>query len=147
MRLLIPGGPVDGLPAPAEAEDAWMVSWVFPAGPSAVADARRATRDRLTRWGIQHQVMVAELLVGGLLTDALGRICDRVRLTLMTEDGFLRCEVEHLDPPSPDEEVRGHRWLSRLACCWGTAQTPEGKVVWFELPVSDQTCSSASAPA
>ncbi|MFI7439312.1 hypothetical protein [Nonomuraea indica] len=116
-----------------ETEDAWTVSWVFAAGPSSVDGARHATADRLARWGLHDRAEAARLLVGELVEAALGT-CDRIRLTLMTEDGLLRGEVERLDPVPRRSEGRGHHLLARLACCWGRAATVEGTADWFELP-------------
>ncbi|MEU7891930.1 ATP-binding protein [Nonomuraea sp. NPDC049152] len=110
-------------------------SWVLSSAPSALPTARRMTRARLVRWGLQDQIKVADLLVSELVTNALRDSGDRIRLTLTAEDGLLRCEVEHADPSrSRCRMGREHLLLADLACCWGTAHTCEGKVVWFELP-------------
>jgi hypothetical protein len=118
-----------------EIEETWMVSWVFAAERSSVDGARHATRDRLARWGLHHRIAAAESLVGELVEAAVGT-CDRFRLTLTTEDGLLRGEVERLDPVPSRPDRRAHHLLARLACCWGDAATPEGAADWFELPAS-----------
>lgn len=144
MRQLGRPAAATRLPA-AETEDSWMVSWVLAAGPSAVEDARLATQDRLTRWGLERYVMVTDTLVSELIGNALNRTCDKVRLTLTTEDGLLRCEVEHLDAASAPDDGAEQRLLARFACCWGTARTCEGTAVWFELPTSSHTAHAPSA--
>ncbi|MET9341048.1 hypothetical protein ACWDLG_05975 [Nonomuraea sp. NPDC003727] len=108
-------------------------SWVLTATSSAVPSARRMTRARLVQWGLQNEAAVADVLVGELVTSALQDSADTVRVTLTAEDGLLRCEIEHAEPSGRRAE-REHLLLAHLACCWGTAQTDEGKVVWFELP-------------
>ncbi|MFD1938165.1 MULTISPECIES: ATP-binding protein [Nonomuraea] len=110
-------------------------SWVLSSAPSALPSARRMTRTRLVQWGLQDQADVADLLVSELVNSALRHSSDRIRLTLSAEDGLLRCEVEHAEPVWPRRRGgREHLLLADLACCWGTAHTCEGKVVWFELP-------------
>ncbi|WP_433508694.1 ATP-binding protein [Nonomuraea sp. CA-143628] len=57
---------------------------------------------------------------------------------------MLRCEVEDTGTDLPaerrrgasDEHGHGLRLLKALACCWGSARTPAGKVVWFETPAA-----------
>ncbi|MFI6598547.1 ATP-binding protein [Nonomuraea sp. NPDC050536] len=115
-------------------DDDRTASWVLASGPTAVAMAQRITRTRLALWGLHDYVSAAELLVTELVTNAL-RHGDRIRLMLTAEDGLLRCEVEHAEPIRLRLSVgREQLLLAGLACCWGTARTPEGKIVWFELP-------------
>ncbi|MBE1557404.1 ATP-binding protein [Nonomuraea africana] len=139
MKLMIPNRLLafaDGLLArvrPAGGDR--TVSWALSPEPSAEPSARRIARNRLVQWGLQDQAPVADLLVGELVTNALRHSCDRIQLTLTAEDGLLRCEVEHADPSRARHRVgREHLLLADLACCWGTAHTCEGKVIWFELP-------------
>ncbi|MEU4548544.1 ATP-binding protein [Nonomuraea dietziae] len=142
MKLMIPNRLLafaDGLLArvwPAGGER--TASWVLSSEPSAEPSARRITYNRLVQWGLQHQAAVADLLVSELVTNALRHSCDRIQFTLAAEDGLLRCEVEHADPSPTRERVgREHLLLADLACCWGTAHTCEGKVIWFELPAPE----------
>ncbi|GAA3467287.1 ATP-binding protein [Nonomuraea roseola] len=109
--------------------------WVLSCEPSAEPSARRITRNRLVQWGLQHQAAVADLLVSELVTNALRHSGDKIRFMLAAEDGLLRCEVEHADSSRTRDRVgRENLLLADLACCWGTAHTCDGKVVWFELP-------------
>ncbi|GGQ17531.1 ATP-binding protein [Streptosporangium pseudovulgare] len=127
-------------------------SWWLARHPSSVGRARRLTRERLTAWDLAEQSVAAELLVSELVTNALRHARGTVSLTLSLQDGLLRCEVEDAEPllPSPrtvhddDEGGRGLHLVDSLACCWGSARTPGGKAVWFELPAS--RVATADAP-
>lgn len=128
---------------PPEEPPAPEVSWPLPPEPSSVPRARRLVRARLAEWGLEEQSEVAELLVSELVTNALDHARGTIRLTLCCQDGLLRCEVEDAHPAAPrmrrarddDERGRGLYMLDLLSCCWGSARTPAGKAVWFELPV------------
>ncbi|MEW9527554.1 ATP-binding protein [Microbispora sp. NPDC049125] len=119
-------------------------SWRLPPNGRSAATARRLTRARLTAWGMEDRLDVAELLVSELVTNALEHARGPIRLTLSAIEGLLRCEVEDSETALPrlhdaddDEEGgRGLRLLDVLACCWGGIRTPDGKVVWFELPAA-----------
>lgn len=128
--------PADGLFDDADDDgSSRTASWVLVPGAPAVTMAQHITRSRLALWGLHDCVSAAELLVTELVTNAVRHSRDRVRLMLTAEDGLLRCEVEHADPVRLRLRVgREHLLLAGLACCWGTARTAEGKIVWFELP-------------
>ncbi|MFF5209702.1 ATP-binding protein [Streptosporangium sp. NPDC000396] len=117
-------------------------SWLLAPEPYSVRRARRLTSARLTEWGLDEQSPIAELLVSELVTNAMYHARGRITLTLSLQEGLLRCEVEDADPVLPrphlahhDEEGgRGLHLIELLSCCWGSARTPTGKAVWFELP-------------
>jgi signal transduction histidine kinase len=127
----------------AEQPRGWIASWRLAPELSSVRRARRLTRDRLAIWRLDGFRDVAELLVGELVTNALRHAPGPCRLTLSAVDGLLRCEVEDSGADLPrlrethefDENGRGLNLVDMLACCWGWARTPAGKVVWFELPI------------
>lgn len=117
------------------------LSWHLPAGRRSPAAARRLTRASLERWEMSGLSDTAELLVSELTTNAVCHTDGPIRLTLIAKENLLRCEVEdtgrelpRLDPVDDfDESGRGLNILNILACCWGGARTPTGKVMWFEL--------------
>ncbi|WP_433256627.1 ATP-binding protein [Streptosporangium sp. CA-135522] len=119
-------------------------SWRLTPKPSSARRARRLARAWLAYQGLDAQSEVAELLISELVTNALRHTHGTIRLALSFEDGLLRCEVEDADgvPPRPrqarddDEAGRGLHLIEQLSCCWGSARTSTGKVVWFELPAS-----------
>ncbi|WP_406317886.1 ATP-binding protein [Streptosporangium sp. NBC_01639] len=116
--------------------------WTLPPEPCSVPRARHLVRDWLAARGLDGQTEVAELLASELVTNALRHARGTIRLALFFEDGLLRCEVEDGNPALPrpgrahedDEGGRGLHLLELLSCCWGSAWTPMGKAVWFELP-------------
>lgn len=130
--------------------DTHLASWSLPPDLSSVPRTRRLTRDRLTAWKLEGFTDVAELLVSELVTNALRYSPGPIRLTLWRADDMLRGEVEDTGAELPsfrdhcsyDERGRGLLLLDALTCCWGSAPTPGGKTVWFELPTttgSDQS--------
>jgi anti-sigma regulatory factor (Ser/Thr protein kinase) len=108
-----------------------------------VGKARHLTRSQLIEWGVDGQSEITELLVSELVTNALCHAHGTIRLTLSLQDGLLRCEVEDSDPALPsvyqaredEDRGRGLHLIDLLSCCWGSARTPMGKIVWFELSV------------
>ncbi|WP_433501099.1 ATP-binding protein [Sphaerimonospora sp. CA-214678] len=120
------------------------LSWCLPAGRRSPAAARRLTRASLERWEMDGLSDTAELLVSELTTNAVCHARGPIRLTLIAQENLLRCEVEdtgHTLPKTDSiqdaddfgEGGRGLHILDILACCWGGARTPTGKVMWFEL--------------
>ncbi|MET7332458.1 ATP-binding protein [Nonomuraea sp. NPDC005650] len=118
------------------------VSWWLSPDLGSVGEARRLTREKLTDWGFDDQVEVAELLVSELAGNALGHAYGRVRLSFSAEDGLLRGEIEDENPELPRMRVvdadaergRGLFLVDMLSCCWGGVRTDRGKAIWFELP-------------
>ncbi|MEV4011273.1 ATP-binding protein [Nonomuraea angiospora] len=117
-------------------------SWWLSPDLGSVRAARRLTRGKLADWGLDDQVETAELLVSELVGNALEHAYGPVRLSLSTEDGLLRCEVEDGNPDLPHMRVvdadaesgRGLFLVDTLSCCWGAERTARGKAIWFELP-------------
>ncbi|MEU6777825.1 ATP-binding protein [Nonomuraea angiospora] len=117
-------------------------SWWLSSELGSVRTARRLTRDKLTDWGFDEQIEVAELLVSELVANALDHAHGHVRLGLSAENGLLRCEVEDESPQLPTmrtvgldaERGRGLFLVETLSRSWGGTPTPRGKAIWFELP-------------
>ncbi|MFI6733605.1 ATP-binding protein [Nonomuraea sp. NPDC050451] len=117
-------------------------SWWLSSDLSSVRTARRLTRDKLTDWGFEDQIEVAELLVSELVANALDHAHGQVHLSFSAENGLLRCEVEDENPQLPTlrtvdldaERGRGLFLLDMLSGSWGGTPTARGKVIWFELP-------------
>jgi anti-sigma regulatory factor (Ser/Thr protein kinase) len=83
----------------------------------------------------------AELMVSELVTNAIVHAQSPSMLVAKEDGGTLRVEVEDWgrgvctmrDPDARAENGRGLRFVDALAHRWGTASTPGGKTVWFEL--------------
>ena len=116
-------------------------SWPLPPSPTSVPRARRLAGGQLAYWGYGEHREIAELLVSELVTNALRYGAGSIRLNLRARNGLLRVEVEDAGatiprvrrPDQGDEGGRGLRLVSMLSSGWGSARTPTGKVVWFEL--------------
>ncbi|SFD79453.1 ATP-binding protein [Streptomyces aidingensis] len=114
----------------------------LPAEPPAAGMARRLTREKLCRWGLECHADLAELLVSELVTNAVRYGGGPVELLLEERSGRLRCavgdrraELPHLAPCDQDSEGgRGLHLVDTLADDWGVDRDASGgKTVWFEL--------------
>ncbi|MGW7004636.1 SpoIIE family protein phosphatase [Streptomyces sp. NPDC054933] len=115
-------------------------SWVFPAEPSAVRQARTHVRETLAAWGLNALTDVTVLLVSELVTNSLRYAHGPIGVRMVRGPSLL---VEVSDPlPDPprartadheDEGGRGLQLVARASRRWGTRQGPLGKTVWFEL--------------
>jgi anti-sigma regulatory factor (Ser/Thr protein kinase) len=125
-------------------------AWTFAPEILSVPRARRAVRAQLADWELHHACEFAELLAGELVANAVQHARGRVRVSLSSEGGRLRCEVEDSSRRLPrrrpaaaeDEGSRGLHLVEALSSGWGSVPTRRGKVVWFELAVA-----AAVAPA
>jgi anti-sigma regulatory factor (Ser/Thr protein kinase) len=103
--------------------------------------ARHFLRERLHEWGLLEFADSAELMVSELVTNAIVHAHSASMLVARADGGTLRVEVEDwgrgvCTMRNPDTEAasgRGLRFVDALAHRWGTASTPRGKTVWFEL--------------
>ncbi|MGP3959509.1 hypothetical protein ACTWPT_26215 [Nonomuraea sp. 3N208] len=117
------------------------VTWTLSARPSAVRTARRLSAARLAAWHLaepatQGAIEPAVHLAERLVTDAVARGAEKIKLTLSAEDGLLRVEVDEQGASRAGERPSRATaaQLDRLACCWGAT----GAVVWFELRLTAQ---------
>ena len=118
---------------------------------SHVAVARRFVTERCRDWGCGNVAEDAELVVSELVTNALRHASGRIELTALLLDEALVVSVSDGDQPLPrlrrvrdsDEGGRGLQLVAMLASRWGSRVTPEGKVVWCELPLGPGGARSA----
>ncbi|MEU8619067.1 SpoIIE family protein phosphatase [Streptomyces sp. NPDC048623] len=121
-----------------------VAEWDVPMDPSAVAQIRSACARRLSEWGLDDIAFTAELILSELITNAIRYGTAPVRVRLL-RDTSLFCEVSDGSSTAPhlrwaattDEGGRGLFLVARLALRWGTRYTPEGKVIWCELPLTE----------
>ncbi|KAB1141775.1 ATP-binding protein [Streptomyces luteolifulvus] len=119
------------------------VYWPLDHNPRAPSQARRLIRDQLTRWGLDEQADIAELLATELVTNALMHARGPIRLSLSRSllKGALRCGISDASPLPPrprhtqydEEHGRGLHLVDELATRWGSRHLADGKTVWFEL--------------
>lgn len=117
--------------------------WFLEPRDQTAGRARRLVRHALRRWDLEPLVESAELLVSEVITNAV-RYAERpVTLRLLRTD-VLRCEVGDDAPTLPrmrhaqpqDEGGRGLYLVNRIAQRWGATRLSSGKVVWFEMNIS-----------
>ncbi|WP_173872650.1 SpoIIE family protein phosphatase [Streptomyces albus subsp. chlorinus] len=125
-------------------------SWSFGTGSYAVRRAREAVRQTLREWGLAALEDTAVLLVSELVTNVLRYAHGPIGVRMVRGtgrdaggEGVLTVEVSDPLPEPPRERVvteeqeggRGIQLVAAEARRWGTRQGPEGKTVWFELPL------------
>lgn len=129
-------------------------SFSVPDDASGVAAARRFTRACLGDWGLDGTSDVAVLLVSEAVTNALLHTGRSPSLQLRAGPAGLRVEVRDASPAlpaprHPDATAttgRGLQLLDALASRWGTEAHGGGKVVWFEVEVTEMGEPTADAP-
>ncbi|UUN25093.1 SpoIIE family protein phosphatase/ATP-binding protein [Streptomyces sp. FIT100] len=145
MSALLPARPKDDvalLIARSRALGADRVAdWDVPPDPSAVAGMRAKAVETLEGWGLSEQSFAIELILSELLTNAIRYGTAPIRVRLL-HDQTVTCEVADGSSTSPhlryaattDEGGRGLFLVAQMAERWGTRYTPDGKIIWAELP-------------
>ncbi|MFI6490162.1 SpoIIE family protein phosphatase [Streptomyces sp. NPDC050564] len=121
-----------------------VATWDLRSDPAVVAEARKATTQQLSVWGLDELAFTTELVVSELVTNAIRYAAGPIRLRLITEQALI-CEVfdcgataPHLrHPKTTDEGGRGLFLISQFTQRWGTRYTPEGKIIWAEQPLTE----------
>ncbi|MCX5360059.1 SpoIIE family protein phosphatase [Streptomyces sp. NBC_00124] len=146
LDALLPARPSDDvalLVARTHALDSDRVAqWDVPSDPAAVSRFRAAVTEQLAAWGLEELSFTVELVASELVTNAIRHATGPVRLRLL-RDRALICEVSDGSSTSPrlrrakneDEGGRGLFLVAQLTERWGTRYTPEGKIIWTELPL------------
>jgi len=124
--------------------EAEAAAWTLTARPTAVAQARDLIRDRLLAWGLHGLADVVELLVSELVTNALRYGIAPFGLRMTRDADNVMIEVSDGNPTVPrlrnvqvgDEGGRGLHLVDELSSDWGVRTRPQGKTVWFTLPIS-----------
>ncbi|WP_418960159.1 SpoIIE family protein phosphatase [Streptomyces tritici] len=121
-----------------------VAEWDVPTDPAAVARVRSACARRLSEWGLDELAFTVELILSELITNAIRYGTAPVRVRLL-RDTSLFCEVSDGSSTAPhlrwaateDEGGRGIFLVAQLAHRWGTRCTQDGKVIWCELPLTE----------
>ncbi|PBC59705.1 hypothetical protein BKI49_32320 [Streptomyces sp. Tue6028] len=146
LDALLPGPPDDDIALlltrtrvlPADR----VATWDIPYASSSVAEARKKVADQLAAWGLEECGFVTELVVSGLVINAIRYGGPPVLLRLI-HDRSLICEVTDRSSTAPhlrrarvlDEGGRGLLLIAQLTQRWGTRYTRLGKTIWAEQDV------------
>jgi anti-sigma regulatory factor (Ser/Thr protein kinase) len=114
----------------------------FPCQAESVAGARHFVRDLLSDQP-REIVEAAELMTSELATNSVRHARSDFELAIHLARDEIRVEVsDHgrgqpvLRSPTPREQSgRGLRIVQELSDAWGTIPSPNGKLVWFSLPL------------
>ncbi|MBC2907853.1 SpoIIE family protein phosphatase [Streptomyces cupreus] len=120
-----------------------IAAWDVPDDPAAVARVRAAATRTLDDWGLTEEAFTTELILSELVTNALRHATGPIHVRLI-RDRSLICEVSDGSSTAPhlrsaattDEGGRGLFLVAQFAARWGTRYTPNGKVIWTELPLA-----------
>ena len=106
--------------------------------------ARRFVEATLAQWGARSQLDIVKLLVSELVTNAVVHAHSEAEVVVRLTSSAVRVEV--LDrsrdlpvvrqPAPTDVSGRGLALVEALATAWGVRMLPEGKAVWFEVPLA-----------
>ncbi|MER5792045.1 SpoIIE family protein phosphatase [Streptomyces sp. NPDC001980] len=147
LRTVLTDHPADDivlLLARTSALDAAKVrTWQLPQHPAAVAGARKMACEQLEAWGLTDAAFATELIVSELVTNAV-RYGDGPIALRLIRDASLICEVSDGSSTAPhlrrarvyDEGGRGLLLVAQVSERWGSRQTPTGKTIWAEQPLS-----------
>jgi serine phosphatase RsbU (regulator of sigma subunit) len=121
-----------------------IAQWYLQPQASTAYQARRLVGETLATWGLSDYTDVAQLLVTELVSNAIRFASRPLELRLLHTDVLL-CELNDDDHHLPvlrrsdlaQEHGRGLQLVSHLAQRWGSSRTQHGKVVWFELPLTE----------
>jgi anti-sigma regulatory factor (Ser/Thr protein kinase) len=133
----------------------------FHGQPESVARARQFVRDVLSDQP-RETVEAAELMVSELATNSVRHARSDFELAILVSPREIRVEVSDHGPgqpfprsPTPREQSgRGLQIVLKLSDAWGISPSPNGKLVWFTLPLrtragehkSRSTASRGTAP-
>ncbi|WP_405485339.1 SpoIIE family protein phosphatase [Streptomyces sp. NBC_00009] len=123
-----------------------VASWDLESDPAVVAEARKKVTRQLSEWGLDELAYTTELVVSELVTNAIRYASGPIRLRLIVERALI-CEVSdagasapHLrHPRTTDEGGRGLFLVSQFSQRWGARYTLDGKVIWAEQSLTEQT--------
>ena len=117
----------------------------LPPSLACVPAGRHVVRDLLLEWGFAPALDDASLAVTELIANAVKHANSAVQVSVVADTG-ITVSVRDRGPmmsrrsraPEPmAESGRGLRIVAAVAAAWGVVQEPEGKCLWFRLPLPD----------
>jgi anti-sigma regulatory factor (Ser/Thr protein kinase) len=134
----------------ADGSDLGPGSWRLPAGVDSVPRARHLTAQRLDELHVDDAGLraTAELLVSELVSNVIKHTDSRPTLHVGRNDELVRIEVSDGEPEGVPlerdvdleaEHGRGLLLVSALASAWGYDRSDEGKRIWVELDLRQES--------
>jgi anti-sigma regulatory factor (Ser/Thr protein kinase) len=119
----------------------WSVE--LPPEPASATRARRLAREQLAPICAPDALDTIALLVTELVTNAILHARTPLQLLIETRPGHVRLCVEDTSDRQPELRSyasdavtgRGLALVETLASSWGVEATPNGKIVWCEIPL------------
>ncbi|GHH00575.1 SpoIIE family protein phosphatase [Streptomyces lanatus] len=124
-----------------------VATWDIPADPALVAPIRKQVVEQLAVWSLSMASFTAELVVSELVTNAIRYGTHPIRLRLIHDAATLICEVSDTSHTAPhlrrakifDEGGRGLLLVAQLTQRWGSRHTADGKTIWAEIGLLDES--------
>ncbi len=131
--------------AEAAAADLERAEITLPADVTSGRQARAFVASHLVEWELQPIMDTALLLTSELVTNAVLHANSPVSVTVRRGQDRVRVEVADIgrgalrleDPGLEATRGRGLLLIEALAAAWGTSSYEAGKLVWFELPATE----------
>jgi anti-sigma regulatory factor (Ser/Thr protein kinase) len=141
----------------ADGGDLGPGSWRLPAGPDSVPRARHLTAQRLEELHVNDAgvLATAELLVSELVSNVIKHTDSRPTLRVSRDDQLVRIEVADDEPAGVPlerdvdveaEHGRGLLLVSALASAWGYDRSDDGKRIWVELDLRQESVLDSESP-
>ena len=119
----------------------------LPAALTSGGQARAFLRQSLSAWGLVELLDETLLLTSELINNAVLHAGSAIHVRLRRQPERLHVEVSDegggalaaQDAGPDDTSGRGLFLVEAMSAAWGTATTPAGKNVWFELALPSQT--------
>jgi PAS domain-containing protein/anti-sigma regulatory factor (Ser/Thr protein kinase) len=130
-----------------------VARWDVPPDPAAVGHVRGVVSRQLAEWDLEETSFITELILSELVTNAIRYATGPIGVRLLL-DRCLICEVSDGSSTSPhlryaattDEGGRGLFLVAQFADRWGTRYMPEGKVIWAEQSLPDESGAPPTLP-
>ena len=122
------------------------VTSTFAADPRSAREARRFVESALVDWECGAVLDTVTLLVSELVTNAVLHAGTDAEVTVNLRGDCIRVDVFDRDDDGTvqrrhagveDTSGRGTELVESLARSWGVERRPQGKSVWFEVPLDD----------
>lgn len=146
-EVIAPRSYRSGVRLAPEISDLRETSLAFVGVPSAIPAVRRFATGTLTAWQARELVDDAAVVVTELATNAVRHASSAFKVCVSRGEFAVRIAIEDVSVQPPERRDPsphmiggiGVAMVEKLCAGWGTDLSPDGKVVWAELPLSGST--------